>query len=368
MSRVFSDNPYLATRFKQSTAVDTEQSPIAVTTETLIDDFFTQTGREPILFLDAGTGRFPHEPKRTGKPAPNGTIVIYIPTPDGLKEKRSTRYERAWQACELEYFLRVKREVCKAHAEMGKGEVLYARQFDSVDDARRFVNARQKAIKRARAKGEDAPSLVYQLYPFIPDDGSQGQTAVICNYPGGREVPTDRSDAYALFEPLVNTTPEEELKRHSQGYGQHWQGMRGDGRLRLIEKETGVKLTAFQIVTSKSEGELSEKLPTPKHGFIPLEEISAYQEALRAAAGDWQVRGGGSVDLAFHRMRQACTLLANTEERGNLYAQVGDMVSEEEGIGEKKLSQPGLFDANLPAKPTPTNGIEPIYLDGRWIQ
>ena len=84
--------------------------------------------------------------------------------------------------------------------------------------------------------------------------------------------------------------------------------------------------------------------------------------------GAW---GGGSIDFAFRRLKEACTLLRHTQ---NLVekevkqttvkesTQVGYTL--EEGIGENRQ----FSHSHRPPEPKPINGIKPIYLDGRWIQ
>ena len=196
--------------------------------------------------------------------------------------------------------------------------------FSDNATAVRFINARQKAIKRAKKNGDAKKPLVYQLYPHIAPDGAGEAIAIVSNAAeteGARPVPTDRTRAYHLFYDWLNTPPETHLNRHSQGFGQQWQGMKGDGRKRQIEKQTGQKLPPVQLVTDKLPDEIENRLGGDK--FIPLDEIDGHIEVLNKM-DCWKVRGGGSVDGAFRLLKQACTQLRDTRNNPkNQSPQVG---------------------------------------------
>ena len=293
--------------------------------EQLASALFAGLGEEIILCADGGAGSFPTPPERTNKKAaPSGTVDTYKPTPTGLVAKRATRFSRAWEVCEREYYFRVKREVSKAHAEMGRDVAMVYHLFTDDFSAVRFINARQKTIKRARKDGRDPKPFIYQLYPYISPDADAELVAIVSNATetnGARPVPADRTQAYNLFHDWLNTPPETTLNRHSQGYGQQWQGMKGDGRRRLIEKQTGQKMPRnMQFITPRLPEEVKNKLGD--NGFIPFAEIDTYAEKIEAM-GKWQVRGGGTIAGAFHLLKQACTLLGETTGPEKQSPQVG---------------------------------------------
>lgn len=293
--------------------------------EQLASAFFSGLGEEVILCADGGAGNFPTPPERTNKKAaPNGTVDTYKPTPTGLVKKRARRFSRAWEVCEREYYFRVKREVSKAHAEMGRDVVMVYHLFEDDFSAVRFINARQKAIKRARKDGQDPKPFIYQLYPYISPDADAELVAIVSNAAetkGARPIPADRTQAYNLFHDWLNTPPETTLNRHSQGYGQQWQGMKGDGRKRLFEKLTGQKTPRIvQLVTDRLPEEVESILGGDN--FISLAQIDTYVEKIEAM-GNWHVRGGGTIAGAFHLLKQACTQLGETKTQEKQSPQVG---------------------------------------------
>ena len=261
----------------------------------LSDDFFARLGQKNpvVLFPDAGTGSFPNPPIRTNKDIkPNGVVTSLMPFPDGIREKRTPRFPDAWAVCEREYYYRVKREVSKAHAEMGKDIKLYAHEVETLASATRFVASRKKAIKRARKKGEESDSLTYQIYEFITGDGTPSAIVIANHAPNGIEIPTDRAEALTMFDAWLNTPPETRLNKHSQSYGHHWQGMKGNGAKKVLEKETGIKLTSIQLVSDSPLAEINGGCPS--RGFIAFDDIDNYKQELKAVT-KWKVRGGGEV-------------------------------------------------------------------------
>lgn len=224
----------------------------------LATELFQQLDLTAVEWSDAGTGNFPKRPERPGtKPKPNGTLEVLTPTAAGLKKKRLPRFERKWESDPRDYWYRVTREVSKAHAEMGQGVDLFTHHFESEGAAITFINTTKTAHKRAKKKGQEPDKLVFQIYPYVTQDGN-GAAAVVCSIPGGEPIPTSRTAAYNIFHELLNTPPEAKLNRHSQGYGQQWQGMKGDGRKMLAKKEieaaTGRKSRAYKLSPANKSG------------------------------------------------------------------------------------------------------------------
>ena len=195
----------------------------------------------------------------------------------------------------------------------------------------------------------------------IRDRDGNGAAAVVCSIPGGEPIPTNRTAAYNIFHELLNTPPETKLNRHSQGYGQQWQGMKGDGRKKLAQKQgeapTGKNAQSVHIVTGKQISELADSYADID--LIPIDKIETYKQSLLAITTDWKVRGGGSLDLAFRLLEQQCTQLRDTEKPSEkLYTKVGYNDQQTAASSDPGNCQKSEFAA----KPAP------IYLNGEWVE
>ena len=272
---------------------------------------------------DGGMGNWPETPARSNEAAePKGSKSHYTPTPNGLMVKHSCRWSRKWETDRREYYVRVKRETAKAHAEMAFHPMYFA-NFDDLTAVNRWLNSRRQAQKRAKKTGHDW-EMVYMVYPFV------GETAVnwviVSNQANGAagEIPADRTAAFDLFYDWSNTPEETRLDKHSQGYGRQWQGMKGDGRLNYVANKAKAKAAqegkGARGVYFHTDTDLAKLQEATKlwGDFVPAHQIRDYFQAVKTAVPDFHPAKKEGENRSFtavvNGLIAACTQLRDTED------------------------------------------------------
>lgn len=297
------------------------------TKKALTEQFFKQTEKQPIMVMPelatAGAGVFPEAPKNEPKQQKQsiGSITNLIPTKTHVTVKIKDLYVRDWQHRPRDYYFRVCRYVNQCHAEMMDTPLFY-KITTSLNEITQFSQTVRTYLYRNPDKKRP-----YIIFPFFDDDGGMFYTIISSKIKGEcKPVPTDRTEAYNLFFDWLNTPEGESTGRHSNGFGMHYQGNKGNSAEKFKKQvkqkiqESGQAGKALQII---HEGEhlTAEKLIT-KLGFtaakfkISWGDFNAFAHKLRETSPQMKTRNGGAAWQLLREFKQSMyTGLDNNKDK-----------------------------------------------------